>query len=97
MLKFKEANPLAVFGLRRVNHCPPHFTQVHFETYVQEKVYTDWIYENLSGRFYCGEWYSQTDGNRTGSCRCIAFESPGEASMFSLVLDQINKQSSDLW
>jgi hypothetical protein len=91
MLKLDEANPLDVFGLRRIAHCPPHFVRVLFDGYVNEKVYTDWIYENLTGRFYYGEWLLSTDSGKTKSQRCIAFEEPGEASYFSLVLDTINK------
>jgi hypothetical protein len=92
MLKHNEANPLAVFGLRRMDHCPPHFTKIMFDTYVSEKVFTDWIYEHLSGRFYYGDWYKETDNGKTGQTRCLGFEEPGEASYFSLILDTINKQ-----
>lgn len=90
MLKHNEANPLAVFGLRRVDHCPPHFTKILFDTYVQEKVFTDWVYSHLTGRFFYGDWYKESDGKNTMT-RCIAFEESGEASYFSLVLDTINK------
>jgi hypothetical protein len=43
MLKYGEINPLNVFGLRRVEHCPPHFEQVHFNLHVNDKKITDWI------------------------------------------------------
>jgi hypothetical protein len=91
MLKYNEINPLAVFGLRRVDHLPPHFTRVLFDTYVSEKTFTDWIYANLTGRFYYGEWYSEGPSGRNTATKCVAFESPGEATMFSLILDTINK------
>ena len=91
MLKHNEANPLTVFGLRRVEHCPPHFTKVMFDTYTQEKVFTDWIYEHLSGRFYYGDWISESESGKNAMTRCVAFEEPGEASYFSLILDTINK------
>jgi len=90
MLKHNEVNPLAVFGLRRVEHCPPHFTQVHFDTYTTEKVFTDWIYSHFTGRFYYGDWYTN-ENNKNSMTRCAAFEEPGEASYFSLILDTINK------
>ena len=90
MLTHNEVNPLAVFGLRRVEHCPPHFTQVLFDTYTNEKVFTDWIYSHLTGRFYYGDWY-QMENNKNSMTRCAAFEEPGEASYFSLVLDTINR------
>ena len=92
MLKHNEVNPLAVFGLRRMDHCPPHFTVVTFEIYAPEKTISDWIWENLDGRFYLGDEYS-TDAD-TKSVRLqkrVGFEIPGEASYFSLVLDTINK------
>jgi hypothetical protein len=93
MLAHNEANPLNVFGLRRVDHCPPHFTQIFFDTYVTEKVFTDWIYEHLTGRFFYGDWYADSNGKTTAS-RCVAFEEPGEASMFALIMDTINKTPS---
>ena len=93
MLKHDDPNPLAIFGLRRVDHCPPHFTKIFFDTYANEKVFTDWVYEHLTGRFFYGDWYkpSDTDSGKTGVTRCIAFEEAGEASMFALILDTINK------
>jgi hypothetical protein len=91
MLKHNEVNPLAVFGLRRVEHCPPHFTKVLFDSYTQEKAITDWIHENLSGRFFYGEWYTEGESGKSSMTRCAAFEEPGEASYFSLILDTINK------
>lgn len=91
MLKYNEANPLAVFGLRRIEHRPPHFTCILFDTYIGEKSITDWIYENLSGRFYFGDFYTEGKSGKSGMTRCAAFEDPGEASYFSLVLDTINK------
>jgi hypothetical protein len=95
MLKHDEANPLAVFGLRRIDHCPPHFTKVLIDTYASEKTFTDWIYEHLSGRFYYGDWYRESDSGKNSMTRCIAFEEPGEASYFTLILDTINKM--DVW
>jgi hypothetical protein len=91
MLKHNEANPLAVFGLRRVEHCPPHFTKVLFDSYTLEKQITDWIYEHFSGRFYYGDFYKEGESGKTGVTRCAAFEEPGEASYFTLILDTIKK------
>jgi hypothetical protein len=91
MLKHQEANPLEVFGLRRMDHCPPHFTKIFFDTYTQEKVFTDWVYEHLTGRFFYGDWYKEGENGKTAVTRCIAFEEAGEASMFALILDTINK------
>jgi hypothetical protein len=95
MLKYKEANPLAVFGLRELEHCPPHFIRVEFDCRVAEKHITDWIWANLTGRFWVGDWYSKSE--QVSLSKCAAFEIPGEASMFALVLDQINRSESEFW
>ena len=87
-----EPNPLNVHQLRRVNHCPPHFTQVVFEPYVTEKTITDWLYENLEGRFYVGDIdVARTPGGKPIDRNLlVAFELAGEASYFSLVLPTLN-------
>ncbi len=94
MLKHGEVNPLSVHGLRRTDHCPPHFTQIEFNIYVSEKTITDWVWANLSGRFFFGDMY-QGSGKAYSSNKVAAFELPGEASYFSLVLDTINKNPFD--
>jgi hypothetical protein len=97
MLKHNEVNPLAVFGLRRLEHCPPHFTKFNFDASAPDKTFTDWIYENLEGRFYYGdEYYTNESNGRVGMHKCAAFELAGEASYFALQLDTINKVK-DLW
>ena len=93
MLKHNEVNPLSVFGLRRVDNCPAHFTRFTFDLTVQEKTITDWIYENLTGRFYVGDNYFLHDNGKVGMHKCAAFELPGEASYFALQLDTINKKA----
>jgi hypothetical protein len=97
MLKHGEANPLAVFGLRQLEHCPPHFHPVQFSLNVSQKVITDWIWTNLEGRFYIGDdyRYSQDSPGLTMS-KVAAFELPAEASYFALILDTINQSDSDL-
>lgn len=95
MLKYGEVNPLAVFGLREVEHCPPHFIKVQFDARVTDKRITDWIWANLSGRFWFGDWYFKTEAGSVAFQKCAAFEVPGEASMFALILDQINKHDFD--
>jgi hypothetical protein len=91
MLKHNEVNPLTVFGLRRIEHCPPHFVQVGFNLYCQEKAITDWIWENLTGRFFFGDHYTLIDSTIVLQ-KTVGFEIASEASYFSLVLDTINKQ-----
>ena len=93
MIKYGEVNPLNVFGLRRLKHCPPHFTKVTLHSlYVDRKVITDWIFENLSGRFCLIDDYYETPDSSAGAqgVKCAGFEEPGEASLFSLMLDKIN-------
>lgn len=48
----------------------------------------DWIYTNLSGRFFFGE---VTNGSSMH--RRVAFEVHSEASYFALILPEINKFS----
>jgi len=84
MLKYNEVNPLAVFGLRRLYHRPDHLTIVTFTLCCDIKIISDWVWENLSGRFYLSnDWISS-------GC-IIGFELPAEASYFSLMLDTFNK------
>lgn len=92
MLKHGEVNPLAVWGLRRLEHCPPHFTSVDFDIYCDEKTVTDWIWDNLSGRFYFGDIYRESPaGSGIVVCKRAAFEQGAEASFFGMMLDTINK------
>ena len=93
MLKHGEVNPLNVFGLRKLDHCPPHFECVLFDSYVTEKQVSDWIYENLTGRFYVG--YKDIINNNKSLTQFqrqmnVGFEVHTESSYFSLFLPQIN-------
>lgn len=89
MRRNDEPNPLNVHNLRRLSHCPPHFEKVIFKlTTKNEKDITDWIYENLTGRFYIG--YEDLDGG-IGYERhvVLGFELTTETSYFSLSLSNI--------
>jgi hypothetical protein len=97
MLKHGEANPLAVFGLRQLDHCPPHFTRVVFDLKSPEKAITDWVWTNLTGRFWYGDWYHKDDQGNVNFQKCVAFEIPGEASMFALLLSEINMHNFKIW
>ena len=96
MLKHNDVNPLAVFGLRRMEHCPPHFTTIEYNSHATEKVITDWIWEHLDGRFYIGDIYIETPGTSITMKKMVGFELAGEASYFSLILDTIDKNSNEL-
>ena len=71
-------------------HCPPHFCRVDFDLRAEEKTISDWIWENLAGRFYFGDGYVQDEQGRVQSVHRCAFESQGEATLFGLMLDQFN-------
>lgn len=91
MLRNGEVNLLTVHGLRELERCPPHFVQVQFDLGlgINTKTITDWIWENLEGRFWFGNMYEYTKNGKISMSSCAAFEIPGEASMFSLCLDKI--------
>jgi len=91
MLRNGDANPLTVHNLREMEHCPPHFVQVTFDLKTSSKNVKDWIWENLEGRFWFGDYYFIGDKDNVVMSTCAAFEIPGEASMFSLMLDQIQQ------
>lgn len=97
MLKYNEANPLDVFGLRQLDHCPPHFEVITFDLRANLKDLTDWIYENLSGRFFVGDHFAaDADSQEPGRLKmqkAIAFERHEEASYFGLFLPNINVTS----
>ena len=95
MLKHNEVNQLAVFGLRELDHCPPHFVKVDFALRATEKTISDWIWTNLDGRFWYGDYYYKDENTNVVFQKCAAFEIPGEASMFALMLDQVNKHNFD--
>jgi hypothetical protein len=63
-----------------------------FEPYATEKQITDWLYENLEGRFYVGNIdVARTPGGKPIDRNLlVAFELAAEASYFSLILPSIN-------
>lgn len=92
MLKHGEINPLNVFGLRELEHCPPHFARVPVSNMSSPgsiKMVKNWIYENLEGRFWIGSQIEVTDGRSPRQENCVAFEDNSEASYFALCLDRI--------
>ena len=99
MLKHGEVNPLDVFGLRQLNYCPPHFERITFDLATSIKTITDWIYENLQGRFYIGDNFTSDvdSGGRVKMCKVVAFELHEEASYFGLFLPNINVHNTELW
>lgn len=90
MLRDGQPNLLTIHGLREVDACSPHFIKVSFELKTNKKTITDWIWENLEGRFWFGDIYYVNETGSLAMDTCAAFEIPGEASMFGLCLSQIN-------
>jgi hypothetical protein len=89
MIKHGTPNPLNTHNLRIAEHNYEHFTPVYFEIRVAESAIINWVYENLEGRFWLGDYY-YTDTYGFGMKKCISFENPGEASYFAMFLDTIN-------
>lgn len=83
MIKHGKPNPLNVHGLRELDWCPPHFTKISFENPGGTHPIKNWIYENLSGRFYCGLGTMESGYNRS---IVVGFEIPAEASYLGLIL-----------
>ena len=90
MLKHKQPNPLNVFGLRRVEVRPAHFTFINFDIRVPAKKISDWIFENLEGRFYFGDEYAVSEINTVVVQKTVGFERSAEASYFAFFLNQLN-------
>jgi hypothetical protein len=95
MSYIRDINPLSVHGMRRLDHCPPHFERIVFDLYTDEKNITDWVYVNCAGRFFFGDYYSIDAQNRRQMCKLLAFENHSEASYFGLFADQLNRR--ELW
>lgn len=92
MIELMQINPLNLFDLRIVEHCPPHFFAVDFDCKVQVKRISDWIYEHLHGRYYLGDALLIKQGRQT-ICKRAAFEIHSEASYFAMVLPELNQSS----
>lgn len=88
MLKHGIVNPLNALNIRALDFCPPHFTCVILDgLWCDIKDIEDYIYQNLVGR-YCISTVSIFNQEHVE----IGFEDPAEASMFGLVVNQINRR-----
>jgi hypothetical protein len=74
-----------IFGLRKVNSCPPHFKTitVPYKWNTSGDVET-WIYENLSGRYYIGKTVKLDADSTLQTVILIGFENHKEATFFLL-------------
>mgnify|MGYP000008666977 CR=1 FL=1 len=78
----KEPNPLNVYNLRTLKVPPPHFEYCLVPmTYNLADAMTNWVKENLKGRYYIG---SSIDKENLSSVLKIGFEEPKELSYFML-------------
>lgn len=89
----KEVNPLNVFDMRRLDHCPPHFEKVIFDSHVPISTILDWIYENLEGRFYYGLHSSKLNSETIEVKSIVSFEIHSEASYFALCLSSLQSDN----
>jgi hypothetical protein len=79
-----KINPLDVLGIRKVNFCPPNFETVDLDkTYNIEAVLSDWIEDNLSGRYFIGDNVCIKDDSIKG-VTTVGFEHTKEMSFFML-------------
>lgn len=87
MAKKGSVNPLNVLEIRRVGFCPPYFESVTLAPgYNLAKAIDEWIYDNLSGRYFIGNALEICqDNNKPFTQRIkIGFENPSELSYFVL-------------
>lgn len=88
MLKHGIVNPLNALEIRRLNFVPPHFTRVRLDgLWCDLKDIEDWIYTNLECRYAI----TAVPVNHQEHIE-IGFENASEASMFGLVVNQINRK-----
>ena len=82
-MKQTKVNPLRVFDVRRVEFCPPYFETTVFPLrYNVKEAISEWIEDNLSGRYYVGKTVT---GHKTINSNVkIGFENNSELSYFLL-------------
>lgn len=84
-MKEDRVNPLNVLEVRRVDYCPSYFEKtVITPRYNLHIVINEWIYSNLSGRYYIGNALAPTDEHGIKQTLKIGFENPKELSYFML-------------
>lgn len=84
MIKRGQVNPLNVLKVRRVEFCPPYFETVQIDpAYNLARAVDEWIFYNLSGRYFIGTSVDARDGAIKQKIK-IGFEKPSELSYFML-------------
>jgi hypothetical protein len=84
----KTINPLNVLKIRKVEFCPPYFETITIElTYNLSKALNEWIFDNLSGRYYIGDSIGLQDNDFDKKIHRkikVGFENSKEMSYFML-------------
>lgn len=86
MLKEKKnPNPFNFFGIRMEPVPPIHFEYIIIPVrYNLQKSITNWIYENLKGRFYINQCVGLNNTNQIDNMLKVGFEDAKELSYFTL-------------
>tara|TARA_B100001287_G_scaffold25159_1_gene18308 strand:- start:7632 stop:7931 length:300 start_codon:yes stop_codon:yes gene_type:complete len=86
LLKKIKTNPFDILGIRRLNFCPPDFETVNLpRTYNIETAVSEWINDNLSGRYFLGENVTLSKADDSiQSIYTVGFEETKEMSLFML-------------
>lgn len=85
MQKLKDPNPLDLYGMRRVEFCPPHFESVNLSrSYNMEQAICEWIEAKLVGRYFFGPNIVLDEDNSIVKTYTVGFENPKEMSYFTL-------------
>jgi hypothetical protein len=85
VIKNNKINPLNVVDIRRVEYCPPYFETVEISpNYNLLRALNDWIFENMSGRYYIANTAAYVENNPIKQKIKIGFENPSELSYFML-------------
>jgi|TARA_R100000030_G_scaffold34238_1_gene25592 hypothetical protein len=80
-----KTNPFDILNIRRVKFCPPNFDKVNLQkTYNIEAVLSEWIEDNLTGRYFLGENITIGKDDSIQPVTTVGFESEKEMSFFML-------------
>lgn len=91
-LSKRDINPLNVFGMRRINHIPPHFSCLIIDSHWDERIkkIDQWVYINLNSR-YCIKTTQFLDDKRKIYIKCVlGIEDPKELTWLTLKCPYIN-------
>jgi len=86
-VKQKNVNPLNVHKVRRAAFCPPYFESALLPSLSRvgmPREIDDWVYKNMTGRYFIGRTVNTTDTGSISVVPYIAFENPSELSIFML-------------